>query len=312
MNRKSQTFIDSLRIFLKAGDGGDGCLSMRREKYIPFGGPNGGNGGAGGDIWLEADPNLTTFIELSYHPHISAHPGSNGQGSNKDGHAGKSSTVYVPLGTVAKKDGKILADISRPGQKVLAAKGGRGGRGNASFKTHFNTAPKIAERGEPGEEVTIELELKVLADVGLIGFPNAGKSTFLSRISSARPKIADYPFTTLSPNLGMVYHKNRSFVAADIPGLIEGAHGGKGLGDSFLKHVERTKVLVHLVDPAGFGETSAVDSVKVIADELAQFSPQLAKKPRIIAVNKSDQEIAEEIFAKIKKKHRKDDKFRPA
>jgi len=294
-------FLDAVKIYLKGGDGGNGCLSFRREKYVPLGGPNGGNGGNGGSIYLQADRNLTTLLELAYHPHIEGERGQHGKGANKDGPYGEDRTILIPCGTAVLRGGKILADLTEHGQRLLVAKGGKGGRGNTAFRTHANTAPHFAEKGEPGEEVTLHLELKVLADVGLVGFPNAGKSTLLSRISAAKPKIANYPFTTLNPNLGLSTHKGKSFVVADIPGLIEGAHEGKGLGHKFLKHIERTRVLVQLVDPDGFDKYDAVKSLKVIAEELKQFSPKLAKKTRIIAVNKSDLPQSEAALAKVKK-----------
>ena len=302
---QANSFLDRVKIYVKAGKGGDGCLSFRREKFIEFGGPNGGNGGKGGDVILKAEPNLTTLQELAYNPHIEAKPGEKGGTSNKFGVGADDKIIMVPLGTVVKRDGNIIADLTAPGQEVIVARGGRGGRGNQSFKTHQNTAPRIAEIGQPGEEITLILELKVLADVGLVGFPNAGKSTFLAAVSAARPKVADYPFTTLNPNLGICTHKGKSFVVADIPGIIEGASEGKGLGHQFLKHIERTRVLLHLVDPSGFDKIDALKSVKVIADELKTFSKDLAKKPRIIAVNKSDIDGAQAAFKKIQKKYSK-------
>ena len=302
---QSNNFLDRVKIYVKAGKGGDGCLSFRREKFIEFGGPNGGNGGKGGDVILKAEPNLTTLQELAYNPHIEAKDGAKGGTYNKFGLGADDKTVLVPLGTVVKKDGAVIADLTAAGQEIIVARGGRGGRGNQSFKTHQNTAPRIAEIGQPGEKITLVLELKVLADVGLAGFPNAGKSTFLAAVSAARPKVADYPFTTLNPNLGICAHKGKSFVTADIPGIIEGASEGKGLGHQFLKHIERTRVLLHLVDPAGFGEIDAVKSIKVIEDELKTFSKDLAKKPRIIVVNKADTAGAQDVFKKIKKKYPK-------
>jgi len=238
---QSNSFLDRVKIYVKAGKGGDGCLSFRREKFIEFGGPNGGNGGKGGDVILKTEPNLTTLQELAYNPHIEAKPGEKGGTSNKFGLGADDKIILVPLGTVVKQDGNIIADLTAPGQEVIVARGGRGGRGNQSFKTHQNTAPRIAEIGQPGEEVTLILELKVLADVGLVGFPNAGKSTFLTAVSAARPKVADYPFTTLNPNLGICSHKGKSFVVADIPGIIEGASEGKGLGHQFLKHIDQRR-----------------------------------------------------------------------
>ena len=297
-------FLDRVKIYVKAGKGGDGCLSFRREKFIEFGGPNGGCGGKGGDVYIKTNPNLTTLLELAYNPHIEAKDGAKGGTYNKTGAGGEDKFIYVPLGTIVKNGERILADLTDDGQTLLVAQGGRGGRGNQSFKSHSNTAPRISEIGQPGEEVTLHLELKVLADLGLVGFPNAGKSTFLSKISAARPKIADYPFTTLDPNLAVVMHKNVSFIAADIPGIIEGASEGRGLGHQFLKHIERTRVLLHLVDPLGFQKTSAVDSVKIIEKELKAFNKNLAKKPRIIAVNKADLPEAKEAYEKISKKYK--------
>lgn len=302
---QANNFLDKVKVYVKAGKGGDGCLSFRREKFIEFGGPNGGNGGRGGDVYFQAEPNLTTLQELAYNPHIEAKNGEKGGTYNKTGLDGEDKVILVPLGTVIKQDGNVIADLTSPGQKALVAKGGRGGRGNQSFKTQQNTAPRIAENGQPGQELTLILELKVLADVGLVGFPNAGKSTFLSAVSAARPKIADYPFTTLNPNLGICTHKGKSFVIADIPGIIEGASGGKGLGHQFLKHIERTRVLLHLLDPQGFDDLDALKSVKVIESELKNFSKELYKKPRILVVNKADTDGAEKIFEKVKKKYPK-------
>ncbi|MBI5743776.1 MAG: GTPase ObgE [Elusimicrobia bacterium] len=303
------TFIDTAHVYLKAGKGGNGASSFRREKYIPYGGPDGGHGGVGGSIWFVASPNITTLREIAFHPHITAEDAAPGGGNKRDGANGEDKTLYVPLGTVIKRDGVILADLKEDGQRFRVAKGGRGGRGNTAFKTRFNTAPKISENGEPGEEFEAWLELSVLADVGLVGFPNAGKSTLLAAISAARPKIAGYPFTTLNPNIGMVTHKGKGFAAADIPGLIEGAHAGKGLGDLFLKHVLRTKLLVHLVDPAGFGALKPEKAVRVIEKELKQYHPLLAKKTAILAVNKADLPEAEAVHALLQKKFKKREIF---
>ena len=305
---QSGSFLDRVKIYLTAGKGGDGCLSFRREKFIEFGGPNGGCGGKGGDIILKAEPNLTTLLELAYNPHNEAQNGEKGGTYNKTGRAGENKYVLVPCGTLVKKDGQTIADLTRPGQEFLVAKGGMGGRGNQSFKTRNNTAPHIAENGQPGEEVTLILELKVLADLGLVGFPNAGKSTFLSRISAARPRIADYPFTTLNPNLGITLHKGLSFATADIPGIIEGASEGKGLGTQFLKHIERTRVLLHLVDPDGFDGMSAEKSVKVIENELKTFDKKLFEKPRILVVNKMDLPAAQKAYETLKKKFKKQER----
>jgi len=303
---QSGSFLDRVKIYVTAGKGGDGCLSFRREKFIEFGGPNGGCGGKGGDVILRAEPNLTTLLELAYHPHIEAQKGEKGGSYNKTGRAGEDKIVYVPCGTIVRNlDGEFLADLTQAGQELVVAKGGCGGRGNQSFKTQQNTAPHIAENGMPGEEVTLLLELKVLADLGLVGFPNAGKSTFLSRISAARPRIADYPFTTLNPNLGITLHKGMSFATADIPGIIEGASEGKGLGFQFLKHIERTRVLLHLVDPEGFEDLSAEKSVKVIEKELKSFNKKLYEKPRIIVINKKDLPSAEKAYKTLTKKIKK-------
>jgi len=302
---QATTFLDKVKIYVKAGKGGDGCLSFRREKFIEFGGPDGGNGGRGGSVYFKAEANLTTLHELACNPHIEASDGAKGGANNRSGLAGEDKTVLVPMGTIIKLDGNVIADLTENNQTVMIAKGGRGGRGNLSFKTQFNTAPRIAEIGQPGENLTLILELKVLADVGLVGFPNAGKSTFLAAVSAARPKIADYPFTTLSPNLGISYHKGKSFVVADIPGIIEGASDGKGLGHQFLKHIERTRVLLHMIDPQGFDGLDAVKAAKVIEDELKKFGAELPKKPRIIVVNKSDIEGADKVFKKVQKKYSK-------
>lgn len=303
---QSGSFLDRVKIYVTAGKGGDGCLSFRREKFIEFGGPNGGCGGRGGDVILKAEPNLTTLLELAYHPHIDAPNGEKGGSYNKTGRAGENRYVYVPCGTIVRTlEGEFLVDMTKPGQEFTVAKGGAGGRGNQSFKTQQNTAPHIAENGLPGEEVTLILELKILADLGLVGFPNAGKSTFLSRISAARPRIADYAFTTLNPNLGITLHQGVSFATADIPGIIEGASEGKGLGFQFLKHIERTRVLLHLVDPDGFDGLSAEESVKVIEKELKTFNKKLFEKPRIIAVNKADLPGAEKVYKAVAKKFKK-------
>ncbi|MBP5616256.1 MAG: GTPase ObgE [Elusimicrobiaceae bacterium] len=303
---QSGSFLDRVKIYVTAGKGGDGCLSFRREKFIEFGGPNGGCGGRGGDVILKAEPNLTTLLELAYHPHIDAPNGEKGGSYNKTGRAGENRYVYVPCGTIVRTlEGEFLVDMTKPGQEFTVAKGGAGGRGNQSFKTQQNTAPHLAENGLPGEEVTLILELKILADLGLVGFPNAGKSTFLSRISAARPRVADYAFTTLNPNLGITLHQGVSFATADIPGIIEGASEGKGLGLQFLKHIERTRVLLHLVDPEGFDGLSAQQSVKVIEKELKNFNKKLFEKPRIIAVNKADLPSAEKVYKTLSKKFKK-------
>ncbi|MDE2490155.1 MAG: GTPase ObgE [Elusimicrobia bacterium] len=297
-------FIDKVRVHVAAGDGGNGCLSFLREKFMEFGGPNGGDGGRGGDVWLEATSRLTTLMDLHFRPHVEAGRGGHGKGSDKTGDAGAEVVVPVPVGTVVYRDGVLVADLHADGQRWRAAEGGRGGRGNASFKSRHNTAPRLAEKGAPGEKAELDLELKLLADVGLVGLPNAGKSSFLARVSRAKPKIADYPFTTLTPNLGVASYKHVGFVVADIPGLIEGASAGKGLGDQFLRHVERTRVLLHLIDPAGFGGLDAEAGIKAIEKELKGYAPRLAQKPRILVVNKLDLPGSEEVLKALKRKYR--------
>ncbi|OGR52265.1 MAG: hypothetical protein A3I11_05455 [Elusimicrobia bacterium RIFCSPLOWO2_02_FULL_39_32] len=294
-------FIDKAHIIVQAGSGGDGCLSFRREKYIPFGGPNGGNGGPGGDVFFVADQNITTLLDFINHPHFKAENGTAGSGWDKAGKSGQDLKILVPCGTVIFREGKMLGDLRKDKEVLLIANGGRGGRGNASFKTSRNNAPRIAEKGEPGETVPLDLELKLIADVGLIGCPNAGKSTLLSRISAARPKIADYPFTTLSPNLGVAQFKEKSFVVADIPGLIEGAHLGKGLGLEFLRHVERTRMLVHLVDVSGYDGKTPLENVRAIQKEMCHYSQKLAKKSVVVVMTKMDLTGAEEEVKKLKK-----------
>ncbi|NLX90910.1 MAG: GTPase ObgE [Firmicutes bacterium] len=284
------SFIDQVKIFVRGGRGGNGAASFRREKYVPRGGPDGGNGGDGGDVILVASPHKNTLIHLSYRPHLRAENGGHGQGNNKNGGKGRSLEVEVPVGTVIKdENGVQLGDLFRSGMKAVVARGGRGGRGNSSFATSRNRAPGFAERGEPGEERTLLLELKLLADVGLVGFPNAGKSTFLSRVSAAKPKIADYPFTTLTPQLGVVYlGEGRSFVMADLPGIIEGAHKGAGLGHRFLKHIERSRILLYILDMAGTEKRNPLEDYLKLKNELANYHEDLAKKPVIIAANKMD------------------------
>src|SRR4029450_12853488 len=286
-------FVDEVDILVTAGAGGNGCLSFRREKYVPRGGPDGGDGGNGGSVYVAAIATKNTLVDFRYHPDFKARRGQHGQGSNRTGQTASDLDVTVPIGTLVyeKSDGvaRLLADLAEEGQRVLVARGGRGGRGNARFVSSTNRAPRRTEPGEPGEEKVLRLELELLADVGLIGFPNAGKSTLISRISAARPKIADYPFTTLAPNLGVVsLSDDRSFVVADVPGLINGAHEGHGLGDRFLRHVERTKVLVHLVDVSGASGRDPVEAFDTIQEELRLFGPQLAAKPQIVAANKID------------------------
>ncbi len=283
--------VDEVTISLEAGAGGNGCLSFRREKYIPRGGPDGGNGGRGGDIYLESRNDVRTLVDFLYRPLYRARHGEHGKGKNKHGRDADPIVIRVPVGTMVwTPDHTLLADMNLDGLRILAAKGGRGGRGNTTFATSTSHAPRLAEKGEPGEKIDLRLELKLLADVGIVGFPNAGKSTLLSRLTKARPKIADYPFTTLEPQLGVAFLPgDRSFVLADVPGLIEGASQGKGLGIRFLKHLERTKVLIHLIDAAtlsGFSEL--VKSVKTINRELYRHSVKFKKIPQIIALTKAD------------------------
>ncbi len=281
-------FIDYAKIYVKAGNGGNGVVSFRREKFVPRGGPDGGNGGNGGNVILKADAQLTTLLDFHYRRHYRAERGEHGKGSNKTGRSGKDIIIRVPCGTLVKdaETNSVLADLVEDGQEFIAARGGKGGRGNAAFATSTNQAPRVAELGGRGEERTLVLELKLLADVGLVGFPNVGKSTLLATISAAHPKIADYPFTTLEPVLGIVQYRDyQSFVVADIPGLIEGSHEGKGLGIQFLKHIERTRILAILVS----SETKDLrEDVKILMHELRSFNPILARKPRLIVITKTD------------------------
>jgi GTPase len=290
-------FVDEVDIHVKAGDGGRGCLSFRREKYVPRGGPDGGDGGHGGSVYIVATPRKNTLVDFRFHPEFEARRGQHGMGSNKTGQDGDDLEIEVPIGTLvfekrseSGEDGlEAIADLAEEGQRVLIAKGGRGGMGNAQFATATNRAPRKTQPGEPGEERFLRLQLKLLADVGLVGFPNAGKSTLIARISAARPKIADYPFTTLTPNLGVVtLSDDRSFVVADVPGLIEGAHEGHGLGHQFLRHIERTKVLVHLVDVSGASGRDPVQDFETINDELRLFDEKVAAKPQLVVANKID------------------------
>ena len=304
-------FVDQCKIFVKAGNGGDGCISFHREKFVPLGGTDGGDGGKGGDVIVKARVTLRTLIDLRVRPHYKAERGEHGLGDNRYGRSAPPLFIYVPLGTVMSDSvtGKIIADMTHDGEEVIIAKGGRGGRGNAKFKSSSRRAPRIAERGQPGEEITLKMELKLLADVGLVGYPNAGKSTLLAHISKARPKIADYPFTTLTPNLGVVsFGEGSSFVVADIPGLIDGAHEGIGLGDEFLRHIERTKVIVHIIDVFGFNDKDAWENYQAINKELKLYSPKLAKKPQVIALNKADLPGADEKIKELKK-HLKKKKY---
>jgi GTP-binding protein len=288
-------FIDEAKIRVKAGDGGNGCMAFRREKYVPRGGPSGGDGGHGGDIWMESSERHNTLVHFRFNPEYKAERGRHGEGSKKTGRDGEGIVLKVPVGTIVYDEdtGERVHDFSRPDERVVIARGGRGGRGNAQFATSTHQAPREHEEGRPGEERNFRLELKLLADVGLVGYPNVGKSTLISVISAARPKVADYPFTTLEPNLGVVLAgdkgKEESFVVADIPGLIVGAHTGSGLGTQFLRHIERTRLLVHLVDVSdSSGRADVVKDVEVIRGELASFGAGLEDKPTLMVASKID------------------------
>jgi GTP-binding protein len=293
-------FVDEAKIFVKAGNGGNGCVAFRREKYVPRGGPSGGDGGHGGSVYLEANPNDNTLLRYRYNREFKADRGRHGEGSNCTGHSGIDMILQVPVGTLVFDDqtGETIADLATPGQRVLIVQGGRGGRGNQHFAKPWHQAPREHEEGHPGEDRHLRLELKLLADVGLVGFPNAGKSTLISVISAARPKIANYPFTTLEPNLGVVNadggtgahgtELGRTFVVADLPGLIEGAHLGAGLGIRFLRHVERTRLLVHLIDTSDASDVEPVHAFEIISGELRAFRESLAEKPVIVVATKLD------------------------
>ncbi len=284
-------FYDSAKIYVRGGDGGNGCVAFRREKYVPEGGPWGGDGGRGGDVIFRGDEGLRTLVDFRYRRHYKADRGQHGRGKNMHGRSADDLVIRVPPGTIIRDEetGQLLGDITTDGQDVIVAGGGRGGRGNSRFASAHNKAPTMAEKGEPGQERWVLLELKLLADVGLVGFPNAGKSTLIARVSAAKPKIADYPFTTLVPNLGVVsMGEGQSFVMADIPGLIEGAHTGAGLGHEFLRHVERTRVLIHVLDTAGTEGRDPVEDFRVINRELKLYNEVLAGRPQVIAANKID------------------------
>jgi GTP-binding protein len=284
-------FVDEVKISVQAGHGGRGCVSFRREKNVPRGGPDGGNGGKGGDIVLEADIHIKTLIDYRFRPLQRARRGAHGRGKNQYGAGGEDLVLKVPLGTVVKdaEGGEILGDLIARGERIVVARGGRGGRGNATYTTSTNQAPRHAQPGEPGEERELRLELRLLADIGIVGFPNAGKSTLISTISSARPKIAGYPFTTLTPNLGVVrFDEEQSFVVADVPGLIPGAHVGAGLGSRFLKHLSRTRLLVHLIDLSPETGRDPVEDYLQINEELRRFGKDLGEKNQILAANKID------------------------
>ena len=288
-------FVDEVEIDVSAGDGGQGASSFRREKFIPRGGPDGGDGGDGGTVYMVASPHLNTLVNFRFHPEFKAERGHYGSGANRAGARWRDILIEVPVGTLVLEqlpetnEWQPLADLARQGERVLIAKGGKGGLGNAHFATSTNRAPRKSQPGLPGEHRLLRLHLKLLADLGLVGYPNAGKSTFIARVSAARPKIADYPFTTLTPNLGVVsLSDDRSFVVADVPGLIEGAHSGHGLGHRFLKHLERTRVLVHIVDVSGASGREPTDDFAVLRRELALFDAGLAAKPQLVAANKID------------------------
>lgn len=293
-------FFDEAKIFVEAGKGGNGVASFRREKFVPMGGPDGGHGGGGGDVIIAVNPRLNTLLGFRRKIHFRAERGGNGEGKRKQGKSGADLTIAVPPGTVVRDGdtGESLADLLKANDRVVVAQGGRGGRGNSAFASSTNQAPRISEKGEAGQVRRITLELKLLADVGIIGIPNAGKSTFLSSITAARPKIADYAFTTLMPNLGVAIVDDREIVLADIPGLIEGAHMGAGLGDKFLRHIERTRILIHLLDGSLDDPLSAFDTIN---NELAEYNPHLADKPQIVALNKMDLPQAQANWKRVQK-----------
>ncbi len=302
-------FVDEALIKVQAGDGGNGCVSFRREKFIPFGGPDGGDGGSGGSIWLVADEGLNTLVDFRHQRHFKAQRGQNGMGSQMYGKGGEDTTIRVPVGTVVTNvdTDEVIGDLTSHGQRLLVAQGGKGGLGNIHFKSSVNRAPRKATPGTPGDARELKLELRLLADVGLLGFPNAGKSTFIRAVSAATPRVADYPFTTLHPNLGVVsLGVGQSFVIADIPGLIEGAAEGAGLGIQFLRHVARTSLLLHLVDIAPIDGANVADQVRTIERELEKFNPELLERPRWLVLNKMDmlaederQSTAEKIIAEL-------------
>ncbi len=291
-------FIDEAKITVKAGDGGHGCIAFRREKFVPKGGPSGGDGGNGGSIYLVTSPHENTLLKFRFNHLFRADRGRHGEGSNKHGRTAEDLEITIPMGTAVYDDqtGELLHDFTTAGERVLIAQGGRGGHGNAHFASSVNRAPQKAQDGRPGEEKILRLELKLLADVGLVGYPNVGKSTLISRISAARPKIADYPFTTLEPHLGVVsYDSDKSFVVADIPGLIEGAHLGHGLGTQFLKHIERTRLLLHMIDMSDMSEKDPVDEFHAIESEMEGHNPDLPRKPKIIVAAKMDAAVDKKV-----------------
>ena len=284
-------FIDEAQISVQSGKGGDGCISFRREKFVPFGGPDGGDGGKGGDVVFITNTNLSSLQDFRYKKEYRARNGENGRSKNQHGKSAQDLFIPLPVGTIIKNadTGEVVCDLNRKGQEFRLAKGGIGGKGNARFATSTNQAPRIAHPGQEGEELNLKLELKLLADVGIVGFPNAGKSTLISKISAAKPKIADYPFTTIIPNLGVVtYGEGNTFVIADIPGIIEGAHKGAGLGIKFLKHIERTKLLIHMIDVSPLNERDALEDYDKMNNEMGSFSEDLKEKPQIVVLNKTD------------------------
>ena len=295
-------FIDTAKIYIKSGDGGNGVISFRREKYVAYGGPDGGDGGKGGDIIFYADPNLSTLMDFKYKRKYIAKNGENGKGNNMYGKNAEDLLIRVPVGTtiINTENNQVIADLVKENQKAIVLRGGKGGKGNAKFATSTMKTPRFAESGESGKELWVKLELKLLADVGLVGFPNAGKSTLLAACTKAKPKIANYPFTTLTPNLGVVEHKGKSFVMADIPGLIEGAHKGEGLGYNFLRHIERTRILIHVVDISGIEGRNPVEDFDKINKELGLYSDKLTKLPQIVAANKIDVETSSEFYELFK------------
>jgi GTP-binding protein len=302
-------FIDRTKIRVQGGHGGNGVMAFRREKFVPRGGPSGGDGGRGGDVWLEADESLNTLLHLRYNPEHIAERGRHGEGSNRSGRDGEDTVVRVPVGTQIfdAATGDLLYDFTQSGERWRAARGGRGGFGNSHFATSTNRAPRYHQEGSPGDELELQLELKLLADVGLVGFPNAGKSTLISTISAAKPKIADYPFTTLEPHLGVVdMGEFRTFVVADIPGLIEGAHKGAGLGDRFLRHVERTKLLLHLVDVSGLSGRDTVEDYETINRELLAYDESLASRPQLVVATKTDALDEPERLERLRKRAERD------
>jgi len=304
-------FIDRVKIRVKAGDGGHGVTAFRREKFVPRGGPSGGDGGKGGDVWLESDESFNTLLHLRYNPEHHAERGRHGEGSNRHGRDGHDEIVKVPVGTQVfdAASGELLHDFTDASQRFLAAKGGKGGWGNSHFATSTRQAPKYHYTGRPGEERELQLELKLIADVGLVGFPNAGKSTLISVISAAKPKIADYPFTTLEPNLGVVDLGDfKTFVVADVPGLIQGASEGAGLGDRFLRHIERTKLILHLIDVSSLSGRDPVEDYEIINRELAAYNEALAARPQIVVATKIDALDEPERLANLKKRAEKDKK----